>query len=212
MRVAIIGGRSFGKAVLDRLRVDGHSIVAVWTRPGDKLADGTVPNLTSWESCVGVGRDDLAREPSALDRLVALEVDILVSAHNHVFVTGGMRRATRLGCLGYHPSLLPRHRGKDAVRWTIHMGDPIAGGSTYWLDEGADTGPIALQDWCHVRPDDDASSLWQRELFPMGVELISKTLHLCEVRGADPWPGEPQDEALATWEPSWDHEPLAVQR
>lgn len=85
------------------------------------------------------------------------------------------------------------------------MRDPIAGGTVYWLTQSVDGGPIARQDWCHVRPDDDASALWRRELFPMGVRLLDAVLDdldrrvIIEVL---------QDESVATWEPSWERPPL----
>ena len=41
------------------------------------------------------------------------------------------------------------------------MGDAITGGTVYWMDDGADTGPIAAQDWCHIQPGDDAKKLWR---------------------------------------------------
>ena len=110
-----------------------------------------------------------------------------------------MLAATRLGGLSYHPSLLPIHRGRDAVAWTIRDRDRIAGGTVYWLDERIDAGPIAAQDWCFVRPDDTPSTLWRRELFPLGLRLIDQALgDLLTGRSQR----RPQDEDLATWEPA----------
>jgi methionyl-tRNA formyltransferase len=123
-----------------------------------------------------------------------------VAAHAHAFITAGARQATRHGSLGYHPSLLPRHRGRDAVRWTIHMGDAIAGGSAYWMDDGADTGPIAAQDWCHVLPGDDARTLWRRDLAPMGLRLLERVLAALDQGIVT---ATPQTEAAATWEPAF---------
>lgn len=144
-------------------------------------------------------------EPQAATRTLAAGTDLIVCVHAHVFVSERARDRTRLGGIGYHPSLLPRHRGRDAVRWTIHMGDEVTGGTVYWLSNRVDAGPMAAQDWCWVRPDDDASSLWRRELFPMGVKLLLETMRDLEqgrvIRA-------PQNEANATWEPSWNRPPI----
>lgn len=126
--------------------------------------------------------------------------DLILAAHAHAFISAAARGAARYGALGYHPSLLPRHRGRDAVRWTIHMRDPIAGGSVYWMDDGADTGPIAAQDWCHVLPNDDARTLWRRELAPMGIRLISRVLAEVDTGMIG---SVAQVESVATWEPSF---------
>lgn len=133
-------------------------------------------------------------------------MELIVAAHAHCFVTAAARHRARFGAVGYHPSLLPRHRGRDAVRWTIHMRDQVAGGTVYWMTDRADAGPVAAQDWCHVQPGDDAAGLWRRDLGPMGVRLLAGVV-------ADVAAGRlmrvPQDEALATWEPAFDRDALA---
>lgn len=192
MRVALAGQRSFGAAALRAIVEAGHDVAQVFAPLGDRL---------DWEA----RRLDI---PTA-ERLVAdalePDLDLIVCAHAHVFVSERARSRTQLGGVGYHPSLLPRHRGRDAVRWTVHMGDPIAGGSVYWLANRIDGGPIAAADWCHVRPGTTASDLWRDQLFPMGVRLLTKVLADLDrgviVRVA-------QDEACATWEPSWDRPPV----
>jgi methionyl-tRNA formyltransferase len=108
-----------------------------------------------------------------------------------------------------HPSLLPRHRGRDAVVWAVHMRDQVTGGTAYWLDDGADTGDIAAQDWCWVKPGDTAEALWRRELAPMGLRLLSGVLTRLD---AGEVPRTPQDPDMATWEPAYVAKRLAGSR
>lgn len=191
MRIALAGQRSFGAAVLRAVNAQ-HHVAQVFAPLGDQL---------DWEARrLGIETSERMVADALKPRL-----DLIVCAHAHVFVSEQARNRTRLGGIGYHPSLLPRHRGRDAVKWTVHMRDPIAGGSVYWLSNKVDGGPIAAADWCHVRPDWSASDLWREELFPMGVRLLLKALSdldravMVKV---------PQDEACATWEPSWDRPPV----
>lgn len=133
------------------------------------------------------------------------DIDLIIAAHSHDFLGTRTRLKARLGAIGFHPSLLPLHRGRDAVRWAIKMGDRITGGSIYWLTDNVDAGPIAAQDWCFIRPDDTPEELWRRELCPMGVRLFQHVLDdlvgglVVQIK---------QDEKLATWEPAFDREPL----
>jgi methionyl-tRNA formyltransferase len=135
--------------------------------------------------------------------------DVIIAAQNTQYLAPELLDSTRLGGLSYHPSLLPLHRGGDAIRWTIRDRDRITGGTVYWLNDVVDGGPVAAQDWCFVQPDDSASTLWRRELFPMGLRLFDRVLGdlLCGriVR-------EKQDHQLATWEPRLNRSPLAEQR
>lgn len=196
LRLILAGQKSFGRAVYEAVLEAGHEIAAVWSPPtmDDKLSRVAV-NSDVWEP-------EVNRFPKCVQQL---EVDLFVAAHSHDFIGRASRQAARLGGIGYHPSLLPRHRGRDAVRWTIHMGDPVAGGSVYWLTDQVDAGAIAAQDWCFVRPGWDASALWRKRLFPMGVDLVLATLEMLD---GGIVVETPQDESVATWEPSWERPPL----
>jgi methionyl-tRNA formyltransferase len=196
MRILLAGQRSFGRAVLDALSDAGHDIVAVAApvSAGDRL----------FMACDLRGLPVIPAGTLRADTMPA-NVDLIVAAHSHDFIGRKTRLKARLGAIGYHPSLLPRHRGRDAIRWTIKMGDPVAGGSVYWLSDNVDAGDIAAQDYCHVPPGHTASGLWRDQLFDMGVRLI---LRVASDLAAGIMVAIPQDESCATWEPSWDRPPV----
>ncbi len=191
----IVGQKWLAVELLRQCRREGHAVAAVAGVPGDRLLEAAA--VEGVRSVAATGALDPAAVPAG--------VDVILCAHAHGFVPAAARQRARFGALGFHPSLLPRHRGRDAVRWTLHMREPVAGGSLYWLDDGADTGPVALQDWCHVRPGDTPAGLWRRELAPMALRLFSLALGLLEAGGL---PAVPQDAALATWEPAFAAGPL----
>lgn len=192
MRIALAGQRSFGAAALERLTAAGHDVAQVFAPAGDRL---------DFES----RRRSIPTHERLVADALAPDLDLIVCAHAHVYVSDKARDRTLLGGIGYHPSLLPRHRGRDAVKWTVHMGDPIAGGSVYWLSNRVDGGPIAAADWCHVPPRSTASDLWRDRLFPMGLRLLEQALADLD-RGVIV--RVDQDEACATWEPSWSRPPI----
>lgn len=196
MRLVLSGQKSFGATVFDALR-ERHEIVRVFA----PLEDGK-------------GREDRLRGRARVlgydvtDKAVARDMpacDLIVSAHSHAFLSDAAILRARFGAIGYHPSLLPRHRGRDAVKWTVHMGDAVAGGSVYWFTGRVDGGPLAAQDYVIVPRGWSASDLWREALFGMGVRLLSKVVDDVS-RGTIV--REPQDERCATWEPSWDRPPL----
>ncbi|NNM71678.1 formyltransferase family protein [Enterovirga aerilata] len=191
MKIALVGTRWFGAEVFRLLREAGHEVVVAATNGEDTLAKaarGAGVPLVVREEPRRVGAEDIAAD----------EVDAIVAAHTHAFVTADARRKARIASIGYHPSLLPRHRGIAAVEWTIKEKDPIAGGSVYHLSGGMDAGALAAQDWCFVYPEDDARSLWQRALAPMGLRLLVKVVQDMETRGfADAWEQDPRAVTLA---------------
>lgn len=103
-----------------------------------------------------------------------------------------------LGVLCFHPSMLPRHRGGDAVYWTFKMGDAETGVTWFWVDEGIDTGPIAIQAAVPIPSDSSPAKLYYETLVPLGARLFEELLAQLE-RGEHP--SAVQDESRATYEP-----------
>jgi len=103
-----------------------------------------------------------------------------------------------VGVLCFHPSMLPRHRGGDAVYWTFKMGDTQSGVTWFWVDEGIDTGAIAIQEAVPLPRESSPSKLYYETLVPLGARLFDALLAQLE-RGEHP--STVQDEALATYEP-----------
>ncbi|MCX7006432.1 MAG: formyltransferase family protein, partial [Kiritimatiellaeota bacterium] len=173
MKLYICGQKAFGAAVLKMSLAEGHQIIGV-SAPLVSERDQARPDRLRFAAALAA----IPVQPAGMLSAETMPegVDVILAAHSHDFIGRRTRLKTRLGAIGYHPSLLPRNRGRDAVRWTIKMGDVIAGGSIYWLSDNVDAGPIAAQDWCWVRPGTTADELWRNQLFELGVELFREVL------------------------------------
>lgn len=140
---------------------------------------------------------------SDCDRLVSRDIpeetDLVIAAHSHWYISTKIIEKAKYGAIGFHPSLLPRHRGQDAVRWTTAMNDSITGATVFWLDDSVDGGDIFLQKTLFVDRKWNYHDLW-REIFPIGVEMICKAVDLIEEGNIIKIP---QEEKYATWEPSF---------
>jgi len=195
MKLVIIGQQWLAAELLKQCRQAGHQVLRA-------IAPTETDRLARTAQAAGI---PVSHTPGDVP-----QCDLILAAHAHCYIPAQVRQRAHLGALGYHPSLLPRHRGRDAIRWAIHMREPITGGSLYWMDDQADTGPIVRQDWCHIQADDTPASLWRRALAPMGLRLFAEVL--AELNAGEVLPGEPQDEALASWEPSFERARLQVGR
>src|SRR5499427_4344718 len=169
MKITLAGSRYFGAAAFDLLRKQGADIVRVVVPQAD---DRLAAAATAAAIEVFVLQDPKLVAADA----IANGTDLIVSAHSHARVSSEALSRSRLGGIGYHPSLLPRHSGMAAVEWTIRCGDPIAGGSIYHLAERMDAGAVAAQDWCFVKKGETARELWERALAPMGLRLLGEVI------------------------------------
>ena len=208
LRIYVSGQRAFGAAVADLVISSGHTLVGVASPEFAGAAPVSPADLDRAEY-----RADLLHVAAVRynvpwtdatylrARHIPDGTDLIVAAHSHAFIGAHTRARARMAAIGYHPSLLPMHRGRDAIRWTIRDGDRVTGGSVYHLTNAIDGGPLAAQDYLFVPPGSTAKSLWKEHLFPLGIRLLGKVF-------ADMSAGRvvcvPQDESAATWEPSWE--------
>ena len=193
MRITLVGSRHFGVATLNLLREHGVDVVRVVVADADDRLAATARDA-------GIEVVVQANPKLVAASEIADHTDLIVTAHSHARVSKQALAAAKLGGIGYHPSLLPRHRGLAAVEWTIKEGDPIAGGSVYHLAERMDAGAIAAQDWCFVRKGETARELWERALAPLGLRLLGEVIDCAKIHGIVP--AKPQDEQFATKAPA----------
>lgn len=192
MKITLVGSRYFGAEVLEALKTDGNEILRV-------VAPAADDRLALAAQRLGVPLHVLENPKMVPGEAIAEGTDIIIAAHTHARVSDAALERARLGGVGYHPSLLPRHRGIAAVEWTVLEGDTIAGGSVYHLAAGWDAGPLAAQDWCFVVKGESARELWERALAPLGLELLKKVVRQAAID--DKLAAFPQDARFATKAP-----------
>lgn len=207
MNIYISGQGAFAVQVADALLEEGHKIVGA-AAPRLRKGQSDESNAMSWDRLRSWAYPrDIPWTDSAELRAMHVPdgVDVIVAAHSHAFLGRHTRARAAVATIGYHPSLLPLHRGRDAIRWTIRDGDKVTGGSVYHLTERTDAGPLAAQEHLFVPPGSTAQSLWREHLAPLGVRLLLKVVaDLAQDRRIE----VPQDEKVATWEPAMDSPPL----
>jgi methionyl-tRNA formyltransferase len=193
MRITLVGSRHFGVTTLNMLRQHGVDVARV------VVADGQ-DRLAAAARDAGIEAVVQANPKLVVASEIAPDTDLIIAAHSHARVGKDALAAARLGGIGYHPSLLPRHRGLAAVEWTIKEGDPIAGGTIYHLADRMDAGAIAAQEWCFVKKGETARELWERALAPLGLKLLADVIDYAKTHKT--LPAKPQDEQFATRAPS----------
>jgi methionyl-tRNA formyltransferase len=193
MRITLVGSRHFGVTTFNTLRQHEVDIARIVVHDGED-------RLAAAARAAGIEVVVQADPKRVVVSEIAPGTDLIVTAHSHARVTAEALAAAKLGGIGYHPSLLPRHRGIAAVEWTIKEGDPIAGGTVYHLAERMDAGAIAAQEWVFVKKGETARELWERALAPLGQKLLTDVIYHAKAHGS--LPSTPQDEEFATKAPS----------
>jgi methionyl-tRNA formyltransferase len=181
LRVIFMGTPEFSVPTLRAIAEAGQEIEAVYTQP-PRAAGRRGLELTS--SPVQREAERLGieiRTPTSLKSEVeqqafaALRADLAVVVAYGLLLPKAVLEATRFGCLNGHASLLPRWRGAAPIQRAIMEGDAETGMMVMRMEEGLDTGPVALVEKCAIAPDMTAGELHDR-LMAIGASLMVEAL------------------------------------
>ncbi len=166
------------------LAPDDPAAISGFARLNDVAAEANVP-------CVGFQN---INTPEIVAQVREWKPDLLFVVGLSQLVKSDLLSVPKLACVGFHPTLLPRGRGRAPVAWLVLDGTPGAA-NFFVMDAGTDSGPILVQEPFDVSPTD-------------GAEQVTASLEQAIDRALDRWlpkllTGEwnpqPQDDSLATY-------------
>ncbi len=174
MRVALVGGVRSTQVALESLRSHNYQDVDVYGYEPKKTSNvsGYV-NLR--ESAVNAGYQYFP-----FVKINDMEEKFAVEAYDYIFVIGlsqlvsdGIIKSARNACIGFHPTKLPKGRGRAPIAWLVLE---EAGGSATLFKirprDKADAGPIiARSDFEVDRKLDTASSVEDKILTHLALSL-----------------------------------------
>ena len=162
--VLISGGGTNLQAIIDETKSGG--------------INGTVKLVISnKENAYGLERARLSKIKAVYetdeDKIIGLlkenNIDLIVLAGYLKIISPKFVYVFRIKIINIHPSLIPSFCGKGYYGEKVHQGvidygAKVTGATVHFVDEGADTGAIIMQETVNVEQDDDAKSLAKRVL------------------------------------------------
>lgn len=199
LRIALFGQAPFGRDTLVRLSEAGHQIVGVYTPPEGRRPDPLAEEAAA-RSLPLLRHRRFRSQGAALPELVSEHAGLAAELNVLAFVTAILPPEIvdepAHGSLCFHPSLLPRFRGGNALAWQILLGSEMSGVTVFRPDAGVDTGPIVVQKGpVAIGPTDTSASLYFDKLYPLGLDAIAEAVAAVAAGEAQYLP---QDEALAS--------------
>lgn len=162
--VLISGGGTNLQAIIDETKSGGINGIV-------KLV------ISNKEDAYGLERARLSKikavyetdEDKIIELLKANNIDLIVLAGYLKIITPKFVDEFRNKIINIHPSLIPSFCGKGYYGEKVHQGvidygAKVTGATVHFVDEGADTGAIIMQETVNVEQDDDAKSLAKRVL------------------------------------------------
>lgn len=185
LRVIFMGTPEFSAATLRALVEAGHEIAAVYSQPprpagrrGLELTKSPV-QLAAEEIGIEVRAPRSLKGDDEQEAFRALKADVAVVVAYGLLLPKPILEGTRLGAYNGHASLLPRWRGAAPIQRAIMAGDAETGMMVMKMDEGLDTGPVAMTKSVAITPDMTAGELHDA-LMASGAALMVEALAALE--------------------------------
>jgi methionyl-tRNA formyltransferase len=174
VRTVFLGSSRFAVAVLGALAASPHSPALVVTPPDRPQGRGrrTAPPpaaVAARDLGLPLLQAESVNDPAATDAIAQAAPEAV-----GVCEFGQLIREPLLSrhlMLNVHPSLLPRWRGAAPIERALMAGDGSTGVTIFQLEEGLDSGPVALSRAEAILPGDDRGTLSER-LSALGAQLL----------------------------------------
>ncbi len=128
-----------------------------------------------------------------VEMIQATKPDVIFVVGLSQLVSDEIINSASIGAVGFHPTRLPKGRGRAAIPWMILTNTP--GAATFFvLESEADAGPILAQSPFPVLPADTAQTVESRVLDAMSDALDDWLPSLARFE----WNPRPQDELVAS--------------
>ena len=148
------------------------------------------------------------RSASSVELIKGLAPDLLIVIGWSQLVSDEVLRIPRLGSIGLHTTLLPRHRGRAPIPWAIIKGLGKSGNTLFYFTPGVDNGDIIGQEPFYITLTDTAQTVYEKATHA-GVNLVLKYLPMIkdgtaprikqDESMADHWPKRTPADGLIDW-------------
>ena len=180
MRVVFMGTPDFAVPTLLEV-VQQHDVAAVYTRPAKPagrrgMAVHASPIQRIAERLgLPLATPTSLRTAEAANTVRAHQADVAVVVAYGLILPKSILDAFALGAFNVHASLLPRWRGAAPIQRAIMAGDRETGITIMKMDEGLDSGPIAMAERVPIEEGATAGDLHD-VLARLGADLMLRAL------------------------------------
>ncbi len=182
-----MGTPDFAVPTLAGLAKHGHEIAAVYTRApkaaGRGMEERRSPvHVAAEKSGIPVLHPASLKGEAAAAAFRGHKAEAAVVVAYGLLLPKSILEIPAHGCLNLHASLLPRWRGAAPINRAVMAGDVETGAMIMRMDEGLDTGDVALDAAIPVPPDATAGDMHDK-LMRAGADLMVLALALLDRGG-----------------------------
>jgi methionyl-tRNA formyltransferase len=184
LRLVFMGTPDFAVPTLVEIVGHGHEVAAVYTRPPKPAGRGMEmqPSPVEREARrfgLPVRTPTTLRTTEAVENFAALRAQAAVVVAYGLILPPSILDLVPLGCFNLHASALPRWRGAAPINRAIMAGDAETAAAVMRMDQGLDTGPVAMTERVAIGADMTAGELHDL-LARLGADVMVRALAALE--------------------------------
>lgn len=198
MRIVFIGCRNIGFECLGELLARRpHESVSVYT-----LAESQAPQTAGFrpfdelinDTDISFHKVEDINSPEVVERIKEDDPDLIIQVGWSQIIKDEILNIPKLGCVGFHSSLLPKYSGGSPVNWGIINGETEWGITFFYLEPDVDSGDIIAQKKFEITLEDTCKTVYDKAT-QGAMEILREYLSKIEAGTA---PRIKQDESKAT--------------
>lgn len=163
MKIILIGTVEFSKRALQKLIDLNAKVVGVCSKANSEFNSDFADlsplcelNKIPFKHVEDINSNDCC------DWIKSLNPDIIFCFGWSNLLKKNILSLAPMGVLGYHPSKLPKNRGRHPLIWALALGLKKSASTFFFMDEGADSGEILCQKDFDILNTDNARILYDK--------------------------------------------------
>ena len=163
MKILFIGTVEFSKIALQKLIELNAQVVAVCTKEKSEFnSDFADLRPLCEKNKIPFKLVNDVNSKDNYNWIKSLNPDIIFCFGWSNLLKKNILTLTPMGVLGFHPSKLPKNRGRHPLIWALALGLKKSASTFFFMDEGIDSGEILSQKDFDILSTDDAQILYDK--------------------------------------------------
>ena len=148
MKIILIGGLTTGKIILEYLlSLKNVNLELIITHPKNFKTQSYI---------------DLSKYRKSVKIIKKINPDLIIVCGWSWLINKNLINLARYGAMGFHPSVLPKDRGRSVLAWQIEEGYKETAMTMLYLDSGVDSGDIIGQKKIIITKHNDISDILRK--------------------------------------------------
>ena len=163
MKILFIGTVEFSKIALKKLIELNAQIVGVCTKEKSEFNSDFADLIPLCEkNKIPYKFTDNVNSKDNCDWIKSFNPDIIFCFGWSNLLKKNILTLAPMGVLGFHPSELPKNRGRHPLIWALVLGLKKSASTFFFMNEGIDSGEILSQKKFDILENDDAQTLYDK--------------------------------------------------